>query len=159
MVGSNQIQIRVRFAEVQRNIDNTLGFNWSNLAQCRRLSASASPPACQPASARGSRHPQRPPQQHHAEPAQRRDLGISRTGGHFNVNALIDALAQDGLITILAEPNLTAMSGETANFLAGGEFPIPIPQGNGTISIEFKDYGISLEFTPTSSTTTASACM
>ena len=62
---------------------------------------------------------------------------------------MIDALAQDGLITILAEPNLTAMSGETANFLAGGEFPIPIPQGNGTISIEFKKFGVSLEFTPT----------
>jgi pilus assembly protein CpaC len=62
---------------------------------------------------------------------------------------MIDALAQDGLITILAEPNLTAMSGETANFLAGGEFPIPVPQGNGTISIEFKPYGISLAFTPT----------
>jgi pilus assembly protein CpaC len=76
-------------------------------------------------------------------------VGISRTGGHTNVNALIDALAQDGLITILAEPNLTAMSGETANFLAGGEFPITIPQGNGTISIEFKSYGISLAFTPT----------
>jgi pilus assembly protein CpaC len=41
------------------------------------------------------------------------------------------------------------MSGETANFLAGGEFPIPIPQGNGTISITFKSYGISLSFTPT----------
>jgi pilus assembly protein CpaC len=41
------------------------------------------------------------------------------------------------------------MSGETANFLAGGEFPIPIPQGNGTISIEFKNYGVSLAFTPT----------
>ncbi|MDP9128590.1 MAG: hypothetical protein M3N08_10075, partial [Pseudomonadota bacterium] len=64
-------------------------------------------------------------------------------------NGLIDALAQDGLVTILAEPNLTAMSGETANFLAGGEFPIPVPQGNNAISIQFKNYGISLEFTPT----------
>ncbi len=71
------------------------------------------------------------------------------SGKNYNVNGMIDALAQDGLITILAEPTLTAMSGETANFLAGGEFPVPIPQGNGTISIEFKKYGVSLEFTPT----------
>jgi hypothetical protein len=67
----------------------------------------------------------------------------------MSVNGVIDALAQEGLLTILAEPNLTAMSGETANFLAGGEFPIPVPQSNGSISIQFQSYGISLAFTPT----------
>ncbi|MEO1161230.1 MAG: type II and III secretion system protein family protein, partial [Pseudomonadota bacterium] len=49
----------------------------------------------------------------------------------------------------LAEPNLTALSGETASFLAGGEFPVPIAQDNDTISIEFKKFGVSLAFTPT----------
>jgi pilus assembly protein CpaC len=48
----------------------------------------------------------------------------------------------------LAEPNLTAISGETANFLAGGEFPVPIAQQLGTISVEFKKFGIGLSFTP-----------
>jgi pilus assembly protein CpaC len=54
----------------------------------------------------------------------------------------------DGLVTILAEPNLTALSGETASFLAGGEFPIPISQSLGAVTIEYKQYGVGLAFTP-----------
>ena len=54
----------------------------------------------------------------------------------------------DGLVTTLAEPNLTALSGETASFLAGGEYPIPVAQQQGAISIEYKSYGIGLSFTP-----------
>jgi len=54
----------------------------------------------------------------------------------------------DGLVTTLAEPNLTALSGETASFLAGGEFPIPISQSLGTVTVEYKQYGVSLAFTP-----------
>jgi pilus assembly protein CpaC len=68
------------------------------------------------------------------------------------VNTLIDALADQGLITVLAEPNLTAISGQTASFLAGGEFPIPVQQSgsaNGAITIEFKQFGVSLAFVPT----------
>ncbi|HTN11416.1 MAG TPA: type II and III secretion system protein family protein, partial [Acetobacteraceae bacterium] len=55
----------------------------------------------------------------------------------------------DGLVSILAEPNLTALSGETASFLAGGEFPIPVGQQNGQITITFKKFGVNLDFTPT----------
>jgi pilus assembly protein CpaC len=54
----------------------------------------------------------------------------------------------DGLVTTLAEPNLTALSGETASFLAGGEFPVPISQGNNAVTIEYKQYGVGLAFTP-----------
>ena len=61
----------------------------------------------------------------------------------------IDLLEQDGVISVLAEPNLTALSGETASFLAGGEFPIPTLDGNGGIDVQFKEYGVSLAFTPT----------
>ena len=58
-------------------------------------------------------------------------------------------LAQtDGLVTILAEPTLTALSGETASFLAGGEFPIPVSQSLGAVTIEYKQYGVGLAFTP-----------
>lgn len=53
-----------------------------------------------------------------------------------------------GLVTTLAEPNLTALSGETASFLAGGELPIPQSQGLGAVSVEYKQYGVSLAFTP-----------
>ena len=64
----------------------------------------------------------------------------------------IDALKEEGLLNILAEPTLITLSGKTANFLAGGEFPIPVPQGTGagtTITIEYKPFGVGLSFTPT----------
>ena len=60
----------------------------------------------------------------------------------------LDLLQNDGFITTLAEPNLTALSGETASFLAGGEFPIPVSQSLGAVTIEYKQYGVGLAFTP-----------
>ena len=60
----------------------------------------------------------------------------------------LDLLQNDGFISTLAEPNLTALSGETASFLAGGEFPIPVTQGNNAVTIEYKQYGVGLAFTP-----------
>jgi pilus assembly protein CpaC len=70
----------------------------------------------------------------------------------FDIGALVKALQTKGLFQSLAEPNLVAESGTTASFLAGGEFPIPIAQGSGAnigISVQFKEYGIRLAFTPT----------
>jgi pilus assembly protein CpaC len=61
----------------------------------------------------------------------------------------LDAAEQVGLVSTLAQPNLTALSGETADFLAGGEYPIPIAQGLGTTTVEYKKYGVSLAYTPT----------
>ena len=73
-------------------------------------------------------------------------------GGHLlglNVLGTLDIGEQAGLVTTLAQPNLTAISGETAEFLAGGEFPIPTPGGLGATSIEYKKFGVSLSYTPT----------
>jgi pilus assembly protein CpaC len=75
-------------------------------------------------------------------------FGTQWTSGGSRVQSVLRALEEDGLLHTLAEPNLTAVSGETANFLAGGEFPIPIAQQLGTISVEFKKFGIGLSFTP-----------
>lgn len=69
--------------------------------------------------------------------------------GNIGMNAFLDALKAHGLARVLAEPNLICVSGETANFLAGGEVPIPIPQSFGTVAIEFKPFGVGLKFTPT----------
>ncbi|MFL6765977.1 MAG: type II and III secretion system protein family protein, partial [Sphingomicrobium sp.] len=66
----------------------------------------------------------------------------------LNILSSLDIAAQDGLVSILAEPNLTALSGETASFLAGGEFPIPVSQALGAVTIEYKQYGVGLAFTP-----------
>ena len=69
-------------------------------------------------------------------------------GGSVSWTQFIDALKEDGLVKILAEPTLMTLSGQQATFLAGGQFPVPIPQGLGTVGIEYKDYGVSLKFTP-----------
>lgn len=80
----------------------------------------------------------------------------------LNIDAVLDALERKGLVKTLANPTLVALSGETASFLAGGEFPVPVAQGNGgggggsggggnngSITVEFKPFGVSLAFTPT----------
>ncbi|MDQ3075049.1 MAG: type II and III secretion system protein family protein [Pseudomonadota bacterium] len=66
----------------------------------------------------------------------------------LDIISALELAEGDGLVTTLAEPNLTALSGETASFLAGGEYPIPIAQQQGAISIEYKSYGVGLAFTP-----------
>jgi pilus assembly protein CpaC len=69
--------------------------------------------------------------------------------GSATWTGFLDALREDGLVKILAEPTLITLSGQTANFLAGGEFPVPVPQGLGTVAVEYKPFGVGLVFTPT----------
>ncbi|MBU6267470.1 MAG: type II and III secretion system protein family protein [Sphingomonadales bacterium] len=73
--------------------------------------------------------------------------GLTRIGG-LNILGTLDAGETLGLVTTLAQPNLTALSGETAEFLAGGEFPIPLSTGLGSVSVDYKKYGVSLSYTP-----------
>ncbi|WP_439579394.1 type II and III secretion system protein family protein [Elioraea sp.] len=140
IVGAMQVNLRVRVAEVSRSITRDLGFNWQALANTGRWTFGLLTGAFA-----GS----------NLVPGLGGEAGRSFLAGayrstSFDINGLIDALAQDQLITILAEPNLTAMSGETASFLAGGEFPVPVGTSQGTsITIEFKQFGVSLAFVPT----------
>jgi pilus assembly protein CpaC len=126
-----QVNLRVRIAEVNRSVTRQLGINWTALGNIGRLAVNV---ATNSALADVTNLPAQ--------------LGLG-TRGSVNVNSVIDALAQDQLVHVLAEPNLTAMSGETASFLVGGEFPIPISSYNNTVSVQFKQYGISLAFVPT----------
>ena len=68
--------------------------------------------------------------------------------GSTQVGILLEALEQKGAVRFLAEPNLVALSGQEANFLAGGEYPVPVAQDEGEISVEFKPFGIELNFVP-----------
>src|SRR6266850_4208034 len=129
----NQVNLRVRIAEVQVNKLNEIGVNWSKIGS--NLSFLTQNPVTI-----GS------------------ELQNFLTIGHPNGTgaiAIIDALEQEGFVTSLAEPNLTAMSGQTASFVAGGQFPVPITGsaastgGVPTITVEFKTFGVSLAFTPT----------
>ncbi len=125
---SIQVTLRVRIIEMNRNVTRALGVDWQSLGSIGRFAVS------------GLTTP---------------GLGVAGaavgalTVGTPDVNAVIRALAADNLARILAEPNLTVMSGQAASFLAGGEFPIPVSQKDNTITIEFKKYGVALAFVPT----------
>jgi pilus assembly protein CpaC len=71
------------------------------------------------------------------------------TAGSLEFAVLLEALETKGMVRTLAEPNLTALSGQEAKFLAGGEYPIPVADGNGAITVEYKPFGVELDFTPT----------
>jgi len=75
-------------------------------------------------------------------------LKLHGGAGNTTIDVQLDALEKKGLIRTLAKPNLVAMSGEKASFLAGGEFPYPVPQGLNNVTIEFRQYGVKLTFVP-----------
>ena len=141
----NQINLRVRIAEVSREVIRQLGVNWDAVYATGSFvfGLSTGRAFLDTALANGVS----------ARPVLNGDTFNSAFArynrGNFSVNEMIDALDRDGLVNVLAEPNLTALSGETASFLAGGEFPVPVPQDQNRITIEFKRYGVSLAFTPT----------
>jgi pilus assembly protein CpaC len=144
--GPNQINLRVRIAEVQRSVIKQIGVNWDALLSAGSFTfglATGNPALGAGLGGFGVRN----------APTLGTGNVDSIVGGlhtdHWNINSVIDALENEGLVTVLAEPNLTAISGETASFLAGGEFPIPISQSNNTVTVEFKKFGVSLAFTPT----------
>jgi len=141
--GSEQVQVRVRVVEMSRTLVRQLGINLNyenmvnqlvgddefvNLATSAGFSINGG--------ALG---------------------GLSGTVGQLqnvgeanerSVDAAISAFERAGLLRVLAEPNLTAISGESARFLAGGEFPVPVSSEDGQISVEFKPFGVGLAFTP-----------
>src|SRR6266852_2862647 len=113
----NQVNLRVRIAEISRDLIQQMGFNWDATSQSGSFL-----------------------------------FGLAKIG-NADLNVLIDALDSEGLITVLAEPNLTAVSGESASFLAGGEFPIPtasaVANGVQTVTVTWKKFGVSLSFVAT----------
>jgi pilus assembly protein CpaC len=115
---------------MSRTVIRDLGINWQALGSIGRFTANFSTANSLAATLAGTA-------------ANQLQLGSP------DVNAIIDALAQDNLARILAEPNLTALSGQPASFLDGGEFPIPVGQQNNQVTIEFKQYGVKLDFVPT----------
>ncbi|MFM0671082.1 type II and III secretion system protein family protein [Paraburkholderia sediminicola] len=135
-----QVYLRVRIIEVDRNVTQQLGVNWNAVGSIGNFVVGLlSGRAIQDVTTGAYL----PPQSNATGV-----LGGFKTG-NSSVQSVIDALDQDGLLTVLAEPNLTVLSGETASFLAGGEFPIPVAQNQNTLSVEFKPFGVSLGFTPT----------
>jgi pilus assembly protein CpaC len=132
--GAHQVNIRVRFAEVSRNELAAYGVSWAALVNSGSFSFGL---------VTGSFAKGEPV----APGANKLIAGVSST--NVNVGVLLEALQQNGIVTILAEPNITAVTGQTASFLAGGEIPVPVPVNQNLVGIEYKPFGVSLLFTPT----------
>ncbi|MEJ0062568.1 MAG: type II and III secretion system protein family protein [Alphaproteobacteria bacterium] len=142
VAASTQVNLRVQVAEVSRQTNKNFGFNWGSIFNNGTIAVgllTGRPPVT--AFGNFVRNVS-------TDTLSSIGIGYKNNSGSVNISGLVDALEQEGLVTILAEPNLTASSGRTANFLAGGEFPIPISQGNQQISVEFKRFGVSVDFTP-----------
>lgn len=144
--GEQQVMLKVRFAEMQRTVSkslsSSLGFNGGILNNDVGLNGGTN--ALNNSGDLGNSLAGNIP-------------GVNDNTGAFvfgfqtgalQVNLLLEALEQKGVVRTLAEPNLTALSGQEAKFLAGGEYPIPVAQTDGAISVEFKPFGIELDFVP-----------
>ena len=137
----NQVNLRVRVVEVSRDIIKAFGVNWAGATTSGNVRFGV---ATGVGGVLGLNPVADAPQQVPGLPGLTSLLGGFKVGA-VDLNAVIDALDAEGLVTVLAEPNLTAVSGATATFLAGGEYPIPVPQGLGQVTVQFKNYGVSLE--------------
>ena len=136
---SIQIGLHVRIAEMTRTLVRQLGVNWTAVGALGKDVLVGAATQTQNVIVPGA-----------TPSAISTSFGRSGIlGAPYNLNTTIDALSQDNLVHTLAEPNLTTISGQPASFLVGGEFPIPVATSQNTISIEFKQFGISLAFVPT----------
>ncbi|MCV9878707.1 type II and III secretion system protein family protein [Brenneria izbisi] len=134
-----QVHLRVRVTEVSREVTQKLGINWDVLTKPGNFIIGLGN-GRDFSSGNGSSYLQ-------ASEGYSFLGGYSR--GNTSIQSMIDVLDREGLISVLAEPNLTAVSGQTASFLAGGEFPVPVKQDSDTMTVEFKPFGVALDFTPT----------
>ncbi|MFA5966256.1 MAG: pilus assembly protein N-terminal domain-containing protein [Sphingomonas sp.] len=156
-----QVNLQVRFAEVSRSFVKNIGVNLTNrdnsgnnflfgISQGRQGTITTVPgtPGSTTVDANGA-VPGNTLFKFPPATGMGTTLGIA---GHFLGMDLLSSLdlgERDGQVSTLANPNLTAISGETGTFLAGGEIPIPVSQGLGAVSVEYKQYGVSLAYTPT----------
>jgi pilus assembly protein CpaC len=160
-VGSQEVLLEVKFAEVDRSAAMQLGVNLFDLGQGHTIGASQTgqfgqvtvtnpaPTVTQSVTNNGVNVTSVTPTAPTANISDFLNLFITRTD--VPIGVLIRALQQKNLLQILAEPNLIAVNGKEASFLAGGEFPFPVVQpggGNNAITIQFREFGVKLKFTP-----------
>ncbi|HBM60424.1 type II and III secretion system protein family protein [Salipiger marinus] len=141
--GVQQVMLKVRFAEMQRSVSKALRSSLSlggevlggdlgigtETGTWLQSENSLGNPVDVPSDTQGA-------------------MLLGFNAGGLEVGVLLEALEQKGVVRTLAEPNLTALSGQEAKFLAGGEYPVPVAQEDGMISVEFKAFGVELNFIP-----------
>jgi pilus assembly protein CpaC len=143
----DQINLQVKIVEVGRDANKELGIDWQSAiagagGATLKLFTGQVPFLTTPTQ-------QNPVRQVIIPSSGAGQVIAGYTHGAYDINAAIRALEQKNLVTVLAQPNLTARSGETASFLAGGEFPVPVPQGLNQVTVQFKQFGVSLAFVAT----------
>lgn len=153
VMSPQQVMLEVRFIEISRTAGRDLGFQWNRFGQQSTVNIGSRQPA--------SNLPITSPSSGTNIPVGEVAAGVLSGGSPFgfmiarivqsgvSTDVLINALEQKGVARSLAEPNLVALSGDTASFLAGGEYPIPVAGTLGQISVDYKKYGVGLAFTPT----------
>jgi pilus assembly protein CpaC len=149
--GVQQVMLEVRVAEMQRSLARRMGVNFNYLTESGKFGISQLGNLTElvdPDDANiGGLPALIAPFATLVSPNVNAILRFSSNGTTWT--GFIDALKADGLVKVLAEPTLIALSGQEANFLAGGEFPVPVPQGLGTVAIEYREFGVGLTFKPT----------
>lgn len=143
--GKDQVTLKVRFVEMQRSVIKQLGINLSGSIGFGELSGTAFDNNVTVTSANAF------PLAGSALGGLAANLGYKNLVGaatQSTVGVKLNALERIGIVRTLAEPNLSAISGEAGKFLVGGEFPVPVAQDNNKITIEFKPYGVGLGYTP-----------
>lgn len=137
----SQVLLRVRVVEAQRQALKRVGINWESVGRIGSLALGLATPTDIALGAAGELLRQNSPAGGL--------ITLRNQGTNRDINGVVDLLATENFISILAEPNLVALSGETASFLAGGEFPVVSVSGVNQVSVNYKQFGVSLAFTPT----------
>jgi pilus assembly protein CpaC len=148
----NQVMLRVRVAEVSRDISQAFGVQWNLYGNDGNTFRTGliSPRGALTKGPDGSTefNPGRDTYKIGGLNPNPYQSFLSYFGDNLGVDVLLEALEDEKMATVLAEPNLTALSGETASFLAGGEFPVVTSVNDGQINTEYKEFGVRLSFTP-----------
>lgn len=144
--GTQQVMLKVRFAEMQRNVSKSLASSMAarGTALNGNLSTTGGTGSLVNSGAVSNTFSGSTP----ASNANNGAFLFGFNAGGLEVGILLEALESRGVVRTLAEPNLTALSGQEAKFLAGGEYPVPISQEGGQISVEYKPFGVELSFVP-----------
>ena len=138
--GTQQVMLRVRFAEMSRTVRQELGVSLGLANESGDYGGTAGVNTTGPTTfGLGAATPG----------GNNGALGVSFGSSSLQFSILLEALETEGVVRTLAEPNLSALSGQTASFLAGGEFPVPVEGENGAVTVQFQPFGVELEFTPT----------
>lgn len=150
--GVHQVMLEVRIAEIERALLRRLGINWASVSGSgKQFGVSVLKNLTTPLPS-GDANAVVPASPSNAPFAFGLGSAINALfrfqTGSISWTAFIDALKEDSLVKVLAEPTLVALSGQEASFLAGGEFPVPVPQAFGVTTIQYKKFGVQLTFQP-----------